>query len=968
MPHAGHGRSTVSGAHGTTTPRKLPRALAVAASVLLLVLAAPLLGRAAIPNDSKPGQRIDSRVLLLSADGTEPGFAAWKAELEREGVPYDAHVAYNGQAKLATLTDAELADYGANRAKYQAVILATGDLGRNLTNRNQTTSYLSALTDAEWATLDRFERTFGIRRLSDYTAPSPIHGLNVVGGASQDGRTGTLTDAGRKLFPYLKGPIPVPNDDAGTTFSEAFGYEATPVNPADWQTLVAAPTAGAAYLGIYTHPDDGREEMVMTVASNQFQTHNQALRQGMLTWVTRGVFLGYQRSYMGLDVDDIFLGDDRWDPNANVTIYDPEQAIRMTPQDVTNAVQWQKRTGLKLNMAYNMAGADPPPEGFGQDALFNAFRGAKNEFRWINHTFSHPNLDCTTELFTRNQLLQNQGRFNELIGPVAAGLNDPSEAITGEHSGLANVRPGNPGTIDPPIFDDLVATTGTLAAGQYDYALTATSPAGETVASVSTTEVLPVNSGVIATFNDVCHATGYKLYRSPVNADQWTLVGALSGLAPRDPVDNGSSPIVLSITDTGAAGTAATPPTSNGAGLAPYTQNPNYIPALTNAGIHTVASDSSKPYPNPPTKSPVSETDPTNFAKAASFPLSPTIRTVPRYPSNVYYNVANRAHQLDEYNWIYTSPPIGGCVPIANVTTCNAAEVDWAYYLNSETRIMFGHLMGNDPRPHYFHQTNIAQSDLTKPATDTTVGGTLYAVIDTLLARYEQVFDRGSMPLLQLTQQQVADTLTQQDAWAATLKSGQVSALMLDGALHVANNGTTPVDVPLTGTTEGGVYGGQRSGWVTIPAHTERSFRAPELQKSPPRPATTAPRGGKPQAKAKAKRARLKLTKVRMSPRRFPVAHKRKRLGTRLDGSTITWRLNKPATVTLKFQRRRGAGKWRKVGTIDRRARAGGNVVRFRGRFGSKLLKPGRYRVVVTAKHNNERSGPTRVRFRVVKG
>ena len=56
---------------------------------------------------------------------------------------------------------------------------------------------------------------------------------------------------------------------------------------------------------------------------------------------------------------------------------------------------------------------------------------------------------------------------------MSPGLNDPSEAITGEHSGLANVRPGNPGTIDPPMFDDLVETTGSLPAGTYDYAITA---------------------------------------------------------------------------------------------------------------------------------------------------------------------------------------------------------------------------------------------------------------------------------------------------------------------------------------------------------------------------------------------------------------------------------------------------------------------------------------------------------------
>jgi hypothetical protein len=430
---------------------------------------------------------------------------------------------------------------------------------------------------------------------------------------------------------------------------------------------------------------------------------------------------------------------------------------------------------------------------------------------------------------------------------------------------------------------------------------------------------------------------------------------------------------VLSIADTGAAGSAGAPPAVNGAALAPYTENPAYVPALTAADIHTVASDSSKPYPNPPAKSAVSETDTTNFPKGASFPLSPTIRAVPRYPSNVYYNVANRADQLDEYNWIYvkddpaTPAQEGACQDIPNVTTCRTAPATWAEYLGSETRIMFGHLVGNDPRPHYFHQTNIAESSPTATTDATNVGGTLYAVIDTLVGRYEQIFDRGSMPLLQLTQKQVADTLVQQDTWAAN--RSQVSAWMLDGVLHVANNGASPVDVPMTGTTEGSVYGGQRSGWVTIPANTERTFNASELAKAPP-PATTRSGAGSQgtKKKAKAKRARLALTKVRMSPRRFAVAHKRKRPGTKLDGSTITWRVNKSAKVKLKFQRKGKHGQWRKVGTIKRKSRVGANVVRFRGRFGSRMLKPGRYRVVVTARHKREHWGPERIRFRVVKG
>ncbi|MES1193583.1 MAG: hypothetical protein ABUM26_04610, partial [Solirubrobacterales bacterium] len=233
------------------------RRLIVLLTLALIGVAVPVV-LAATPGHPLPGQRLDAKVLLLSADGTEPGFAAWKYELAREGVPFDAVVSYTGATKTSTLTDGLLADYsGDQHAKYDAVILATGDLGHQVDNGNGTTSYLSALTDAEWATLAKFEQTFGVRQLSDYTAPSPAHGLVAVGGASQDGKVGTLTAAGKAAFPYLKGSIPIPNDDPDPASSEAFGYAGTPVDPQNWETLVSAPSGGA-YLGIYTHPDDGR--------------------------------------------------------------------------------------------------------------------------------------------------------------------------------------------------------------------------------------------------------------------------------------------------------------------------------------------------------------------------------------------------------------------------------------------------------------------------------------------------------------------------------------------------------------------------------------------------------------------------------------------------------------------------------------------------------------------------------------
>ena len=126
------------------------------AALAALVVSLPV-ALAAEPGRIAPGQRVELKVLLLSADGTEPGFGAWKAELEREGVPYDAVVA----TTAAPLSDAQLADYAANVAHYQGVILASGDLGHNVSNPDGTTSFLSALADTEWAALAKFERTFG---------------------------------------------------------------------------------------------------------------------------------------------------------------------------------------------------------------------------------------------------------------------------------------------------------------------------------------------------------------------------------------------------------------------------------------------------------------------------------------------------------------------------------------------------------------------------------------------------------------------------------------------------------------------------------------------------------------------------------------------------------------------------------------------------------------------------------------
>ncbi|MEA2268168.1 MAG: hypothetical protein QOC64_778 [Solirubrobacteraceae bacterium] len=824
--------------------RRLRPSRLLLAGLLLLAVAAPVAMGAVGP---QPGQRIDMRVLLLSADGKEATFGAWKAALEREGVPYDAKIA----DAEAPFTDATFADYAANRARYQAVILATGDLVHRVDNPDGSSSFPSALADSEWTALAKFEQTFGIRQISDSTTPSPAHGLNFATNTGpQDGNTGQLTATGLQLFPYLKGPVPI--DNASPTGVDSFGYQATPatlVAPATFDTLVSGP-GGSAYLGIYTHAD-GREEMVSTVDGNQFQIHNNLLRHGMLSWATRGVYLGHQRNYYEMHIDDVLLPDDRWDMTLNKTAVDgpttasdevqcgvtggpPCRPIRMTPADVTRLVAWQNTTGIKLDMVYNGGGSEQAKEdsGTNSDPLTDSLLASKSQFWWINHTFTHPNLDSLSQATLTSEIAQNTqwGLANGL--PM-----DQTELVTGEHSGL---------------------------------------------------------------------------------------------------------------------------------------HNPSMPAALSSTGIRWIAADNSR--------------EPTPYA------IGPAT-TVPRYPSNVYYNVATRAEQLDEYNHVYLPPSLGGKCVNTSTNTCRTAPATWSEYVSSEADIMFRHLMGNDPRPHFAHQSNLVSEVAGEP-------GVLYDVVDAMLARYRAAF---KPELVQLTQKQIGEEIDRQAKWRQDLAAGRVTAYLQDGEVHVTTTAT--MQVPITGTPAGALYGGERSGWFTVTGSEPVTQPAPGAQPAPPtqqpaRPAQPArpgqgsgAAGTTPGGAVRGTQVTsLKLERLRMTKRRFAVSRSArvadKRRGRAPDGTTITWMLNDRGTVSLSVQKlvagrrvdgrcvaasakRRGRACTRavRVGTLKRAAIKGENTVRFSGRVGKRTLRPGRYRMTVRATGSANRSTPAKtLTFTVVKG
>ncbi len=159
------------------------------------------------PATAAAGQLVDLKVLVLSATGEEPSYQAWTEALRREGVPFETIV-----ANTAPPIDATSLEVDANHARYQGIVMATGGL-----IFCDASGCASALAPEEWAAIEDFERTFGIRQVDAYTFPGPSYGVDWPHGSGDlGGTTATLTAEGAAAFPYLAGPVPI---DVG-----AYGY------------------------------------------------------------------------------------------------------------------------------------------------------------------------------------------------------------------------------------------------------------------------------------------------------------------------------------------------------------------------------------------------------------------------------------------------------------------------------------------------------------------------------------------------------------------------------------------------------------------------------------------------------------------------------------------------------------------------------------------------------------------------
>jgi hypothetical protein len=212
--------------------------------------------------------------------------------------------------------------------------------------------------------------------------------------------------------------------------------------------------------------------------------------------------------------------------------------------------------------------------------------------------------------------------------------------------------------------------------------------------------------------------------------------------------------------------------------------NANLVAAIEARGIRFVGCDASRSYPT-------SETGGEALA-GELFRIGGAL-AVPRHPLPLPYDAVSSEEAVDRLR-----------------QDGDGEDVSWESVVAHESARVLTRMLGNDPRPHYCHQSNLIEAG----------GETLLtSLLDVVCERYRRAVADDS-PILQPTMSESGRLLERDVAWRTAVADGTLNAFTHGSEVRIENGANVELPVPLTGTTAGESYAGTRSGWLTVPPGT----------------------------------------------------------------------------------------------------------------------------------------------------
>lgn len=385
------------------------------------------------------------KILVITGSSSENGYLSITAILNQIGVPYQSLV-LNTTAKDASgnrLSKIAFSDTTTGNGLYQGIIL---------TDSTFAACNSSCLSTADWNTLNTYAAQFHVRVVSYYTLPQAQWGLvaadSGVNYTSSKPLNVSLTPDGTAIFSYLNTKNPIPVGGQGSNTIKA--YRAT-TTAATNETTVPLLTSGGYTVAALHTTADGREAMALTMDNAPGLLHSEAFGYGIVTWVTKGVFIGARRVYLNPQIDDMLLGNRLYAPTLPQCPADDScPTLYATAQDLQALVSWQNN--LKADPLFSTFHSTYGLNGVGTtwfpktDPVFAAIASLGSNFTWVSHTWDHPNLDCYTVnsngACVPATVAQSLSELNQNIS-VAPSLGitlDRTGMITPFGSGLTNAN------------------------------------------------------------------------------------------------------------------------------------------------------------------------------------------------------------------------------------------------------------------------------------------------------------------------------------------------------------------------------------------------------------------------------------------------------------------------------------------------------------------------------------------------
>ncbi|WP_051794889.1 hypothetical protein [Kibdelosporangium aridum] len=374
-----------------------------------------------------PGEGVALRQLVIAVDANDPGLAAWKSILDTLGTPYDVVLARSEPFDFNRLVRPD----GVGR--YQSILLSDAQLPATDDTDNPT----SVFDSAKWTALWDYEKKFGVRQVALSARPGTVpedYCLRPGTEQTVDGNAvqAAMTQPGAAVFQQLKPDAKLPIANANIHLASLQpGCSAEPLL-----------TIGSAVIGVRSDAPDGRQRIALSFETYVEERILDLIGHGLVRWATKGVFAGEKRHWINVDVDDWF--------NSTLRVYPDgaEGAYRLTGPEVVGVKKEQDALraafplarDFTLNLPYNAGLFDPgapavcSPE-VKADELSAYSKCMVNEFRWLNHTYSHPAMHTTSYERNRKEIADN------LTAAAEGGIPVPVSILkTPEYSGLGAYR------------------------------------------------------------------------------------------------------------------------------------------------------------------------------------------------------------------------------------------------------------------------------------------------------------------------------------------------------------------------------------------------------------------------------------------------------------------------------------------------------------------------------------------------